>query len=201
MCFSQNASIVSFLVGMSSSLYCYSLGTPDSKVFGVFFAFVSLMQTIDYLLWRHQFCDYYNKAVSMFGMILNHFQPILLGLLLLLYKSSSINKNTVLYILGVYLLFIIPYSMQFIDNPECTIKDHKTGFQWNGIEKNKTITYLVFLLCISALFYLGFGSYAGILSVLTFVLTIIFYSSKVGATWCFFAVGVPVLYALKHSIR
>ena len=64
MCFSEKASLIALVAGLSSSLMCYSVGKPDYKIVGLFFAFVTLMQLVDYLLWRHQVCDAYNKMVS-----------------------------------------------------------------------------------------------------------------------------------------
>ena len=194
MCFSEKASLTAFLVGMTSSLYCYSLGKPDDKVFGLFFAFVSLMQLIDYLLWRHQVCDAYNKMVSLFGMILNHLQPIILAVLLIMYKSD-INRKAISYIIGIYLLFIIPYSLQF--SGDCTIKSKNPNFKWNN-EKYHNIVNLIFVLSISLLFYYGFSLRAAILALLSVLLSQIFYSNQIGAVWCFFAVGFPVMYALNN---
>ena len=195
MCFSEKASLTAFLVGMTSSLYCYSLGKPNDKVFGLFFAFVSLIQLIDYLLWKHQVCDAYNKMVSLFGMILNHLQPIILAVLLIMYKSD-INRKAISYIIGVYLLFMIPYSLQS-SGGGCTIKSKNPNFKWNN-EKYHNIVNTIFMICLTLLFYYGFSLRAAILTVVTILFSQIFYSKQVGATWCFFAVGFPVMYALNN---
>ena len=193
MCFSEKASLTAFLVGMTSSLYCYSLGKPNDKVFGLFFAFVSLMQLIDYLLWRHQVCDAYNKMVSLFGMILNYLQPIILAVLLIMYKSD-INRKAIHYIIGVYLLFMIPYSMQ---SSGCTIKSKNPNWKWNN-GMYHDIVNLIYTLCLCLLFYYGFGLSAAILAFLSVLLSRIFYSKQIGATWCFFVVGFPFVYALNN---
>jgi nicotinamide riboside transporter PnuC len=84
MCFSPEASIRSLLAGVFGSLLCISLGTTKDKIVGYFLGFVSLMQGIEYLLWKHQKCDNYNKVISITGMILNHLQPFILGVIVLI---------------------------------------------------------------------------------------------------------------------
>jgi hypothetical protein len=88
MCYSANASIVSFTFGVIGSLLCVSLGSVKDKILGFFLFFVSFMQGIEYLLWKHQICDNYNKFISVLGMILNHLQPIVLGLLVILFNTN-----------------------------------------------------------------------------------------------------------------
>ena len=72
MCFSKNASIVSFTIGIVGSILCITLGTATDKIVGYFLGYVSLMQGIEYLLWSHQICDNYNRVVSIIGMLLNN---------------------------------------------------------------------------------------------------------------------------------
>ena len=122
MCFSAEISIITFIVGIIGSLLCISLGKPVDKILGYFFIFVSLMQGIEYLLWNHQKCDNYNRFLSILGMVLNHLQPIVLGLLIL-YFNKNVSTKIMYLIMFLYLCAIIPYSIQFLNNKnlECTI--------------------------------------------------------------------------------
>lgn len=88
MCFSARVSIITFIIGIIGAYKCIQLGEPLDKIIGYFLGFVALMQLIEYLLWTHQKCDKYNKMLSITGMLLNHLQPIMLGLLVL-----NFNKN------------------------------------------------------------------------------------------------------------
>ena len=116
MCYSAEASIISFTAGMIGSLLCISLGSNTDKMIGYFFAFVSLMQGVDYLLWTHQKCDDYNRIVSIIGMILNHLQPIVAALLVFYYNSKNKYNKYIFMTIIIYLLVIVPYSLQFLQN-------------------------------------------------------------------------------------
>ena len=98
MCFSKDVSLATFLTGFIGGLLCFSTGVVDLKIIGLFFMFVSLMQGIEYLLWIHQTCDDYNKNISYLAMVLNHLQPVVLCILLILYNrkicfSSEISRE------------------------------------------------------------------------------------------------------------
>jgi hypothetical protein len=122
MCFSERASIESFFFGIIGSLLLISLGGVNNKIFGYYFIYVSFMQFIDFLLWRHQICDDYNRMISFLGMLLNHSQPIVLGILILLF--NPIHKNIIYTLMLVYLCAVIPYSLPFVTDKklQCTLK-------------------------------------------------------------------------------
>lgn len=211
MCYSKNASILSFTFGVVGSLLCVSLGTITDKIIGFFMLFVSLMQGIEFLLWKHQICDNYNKFISLLGMVLNHLQPIVLGLLVLLVNSklSQIKQRWIHLFMGFYLIFIIPYSLQFLKDPRlyCTIKKDETAhllWNWNNM-KYHTFVYTVFLITFCALFLLGlpklqYGIYASLVAVFTYCTSLYFYPQKyTGAIWCYYVVFLPVIYYLLRK--
>ena len=212
MCFSENASILSFTFGVIGSLLCVSLGTVSDKIVGFFMLFVSFMQGVEYLLWRHQKCDSYNKTISVIGMALNHLQPIVLGLLVVLFnpKLSQTNLHWIYSFITIYLFAIIPYSIQFLQDSDslCTIKNKETThLQWNWNSMKFTeIIYLIFLITICAFFLLGlpklsYGIYASLTAIITFSTSLYFYPQKhSGALWCYYIVYLPILYYLIRKI-
>ena len=94
MCFSSEASIRSLTAGLLGSFLCVSLGTATDKIMGYFLGFVSLMQGIEYLLWKHQTCNHYNRAISILGMVLNHLRPVILGIVVLLLNPKTQKPKT-----------------------------------------------------------------------------------------------------------
>ena len=204
MCFSSGASAVSLLFGMIGSALCVSLGTPSDKIIGFFFAFVSLMQLVDYLLWNHQKCDTYNKVVSIIGMILNHAQPIVLGILILIFNSRIPNKNLIYGILAVYSACIIPYSLEYLVKPNiCTLKNPATShllWKWN-YSKYYTFVYNIFMWSETLLLYFAFPDktiayFLILFGYLSRQITIWMYSRDIGALWCYFVVFYPIVYYL-----
>jgi hypothetical protein len=210
MCFSSNASIISFLFGIIGSILVFTLGSVSNKIIGGFIGFVSLMQFIEYLLWNHQICDNYNKFLSILGMILNHMQPIVLGLLILLFNKSIqlYNYKIILSVLFIYLILIIPYSVQFNSkyNLQCTLKSMK-HLKWNWISMNYShIIYISFLLAIILLFIYGLpskklGIIVGCTAFITFFTSFIIYPQEfIGALWCFYTAFIPIIYYLFYKL-
>ena len=209
MCFSERASIVTFIIGLIGSFLCVSLGGIDDKIIGYFFAFVSSMQLIEFLLWRHQKCDSYNRFLSISGMILNHLQPIVLGFIILMLNKNIRYKNVFYLSLFVYIAVIIPYSIQFIMKPQlqCTLKNDSTHLNWYWNHLNYGVfVYTVFLLVFSILSILGFsnlkmGIYIALFGILSFLLSLYFYKQRhVGAIWCYFVVFLPIIYYVLSCI-
>ena len=200
MCFSKEVSLITFILGLFTSYLCYTVNTPEYKIIGLFFAFVILMQGIEYFLWNYQECDDLNKNVSSIGMILNHLQPIVLFILICMYKK--VHKLEVV-ILIIYLLFIIPYSIQFLNNKKCTIKSEKNHllWKWNTMEYAK-IVYIIFL---SVLVILGLNVNKLFSSIIFFVFFASYFIYKsdgvIGAMWCFFAVFAPLFFYIFKKTK
>ena len=211
MCFSAEASIVSLLAGLTGSLLCISLGSTRDKIVGFFLGFVSLMQGIEYLLWNHQKCDNYNKVISMLGMVLNHLQPFVLGVIVLLLNPKTQNYRKIVSLMVLYLIVFIPYSYQFVKmkGTMCTIKGETSDdehehliWQWNNLPYSK-FCYAIFLFVMCAIFILGTpnkrsGFRFAAIATLTYASSLIFYPREVaGALWCYYTAYIPFLYYLS----
>ena len=206
MCFSSELSILSFIVGLTGSILCISLGKITDKIIGYFLAFVSLMQEIEFLLWNHQICDSYNKVISFIGMLLNHLQPIVLGLLIFIFNTKIETKKLYLIfgLLCFYIIIIIPYSIQFITNKNlyCTLKGINKPhllWKWNNLNYAlfayctfSIILYLTLLLGIPNILY---GLCIAFIGFTIHLISLIIYPTKYsGAIWCFFTAFLPLIY-------
>jgi hypothetical protein len=209
MCFSKNVSLATFLTGIIGGLLCFSTGIPDYKIIGLFFMFVSLMQGIEYLIWSHQVCDDYNKNISYLGMILNHLQPVILFILLVVFSKEKFNKHkeSLILLIVIYISVIVKYSLQF--EKECILKDTKTNhlhYQWNSMEYN-TIAYTLFLLCfiVFGLFFPNkqIGISFSILSIISYIISSFIYTNTpvVGSMWCFFASFAPMFFYILRKTK
>jgi hypothetical protein len=199
MCFSKEISLITLILGLFTSYLCYSVKTPEYKIIGLFFAFVILMQGIDYLLWTHQQCDDLNKNISTVGMLLNHLQPVVLFILKNIYlKTSKVD----VFVLIVYLMVIIPYSLQFIKNKKCTEKSKNKHllWKWNGLN-DAEITYIIFLF---TLVILGnFNKLFSLIIFLSFFTSYFIYNTEsvTGNMWCFFAVFAPLFFYILTKTK
>lgn len=209
MCFSEQASIRSLLAGLIGSGLCVSLGTVSDKIVGYFLGFVSLMQGIDYLLWRHQKCDMYNRVISVLGMILNHLQPFVLGIVVLLLNPKNPYNKTILTLMIIYLMVIVPYSYQFIKmKGTCTLKgenhDHLI-WKWNSLPFAR-VRYFTFLVVMSAIFILGtpnkmVGIAFALCGIFMYSTSLIVYPREVaGALWCYYTAYIPITYYVLRKL-
>jgi hypothetical protein len=206
MCFSANMSIISFIVGLIGSILVYSLGGPSNKIIGLFLGFVSFMQFLEYLLWKHQECNNQNKFLSKITLWFNHMQPIVLGLLIILFNYSLSITYYVLFIIFIYTIVMIPYSMQYfrnnITNIQCTIKNLTTQhlyWKWNSLDYNYLFYSLFFVGAVVLLFYIGLPNkelvkYAILIAIFTYITSYIFYKRNAGSMWCFYTAFLPITY-------
>jgi len=113
MCFSAKLSLTSFLVGIVSSVLLITYGNEESKktnkAIGYFFMFVSLMQLIEYFMWKDLKCvNGLNKTASILGPLFNHLQPIVLLVLGYHYIDNGIvDKNIMLIINALFFGYVI----------------------------------------------------------------------------------------------
>jgi len=206
MCFSAESSIISFNLGILGSILCISLGSILSKAVGYFLGFVSLMQGIEYLIWTHQKCDTYNKRLSILGMILNHLQPVVLGIILLILNPTNQYINWIITIILLYLCVIIPYSTQMINKDyQCTIKgDKHLLWKWNLMNYNGLV-YTIFLITMIVVSLLGFpefkdGMYFSTVTFFTYITSLYLYPADVmGAMWCYYTAFIPILYFIINK--
>jgi hypothetical protein len=200
MCFSEQMSIIAFSVGMIGSILVVSLGEIHDKIWGYWFLFLSLMQLIDFFLWRNQTCDNNNYIISILGIILNHLQPIVIGILILLINTnlSYQDVRSILYLLLVYICTIVPYTWQCIAKTQCTLKNHNNHMDWKWNSMYAAIfVYFVYLMTCFLLFYWFvpvYGMFFAFVTLFTFIISYIFYNSEVGNMWCFFTMFLPILY-------
>ena len=205
MCFSPLASISTFLIGIIGAILTITLGTPTDKLVGLFFGFVSSMQGIEFALWQNQTCNNMNKIISVLGMVLNHLQPIVLSILILLlnHDLSTITKQIIILSTIIYAIVITAYSLQFSsDDDGCTIKNEYKHLEWDWNEmKYKTLVYMLFLFMLVFLFYVGTpdkksGIVLSAISLISYLISYFIYKDQkvIGSLWCLFASFTPILW-------
>ena len=210
MCFSPLASLSTFIIGIIGAILCISLGTPTDKLVGYFFGFVSSMQGIEFALWENQDCNTINKIISVLGMVLNHLQPIVLSILILLLNNdlSHTTKQIIIISTIIYAITITAYSIQFASDDGCTIKNEYNHLEWdwNGM-KYRNIAYMLFLFMLVMLFYIGTpdkksGILLSIISLVSYLISFFIYKDKkaVGSLWCLFASFTPILWFTGNKI-
>jgi hypothetical protein len=208
MCFSEQASIVSFVVGIVGSALCVSLGTITDKIVGCFLAFVSCMQGIEYLLWKHQVCDNYNRILSLASMLFVHAQPIVLGIIVMCFAKPRFYPWIILLLI-FYACIILQYSIPYIQDKtnQCILKNetHHLHWKWNGM-KGSTFAYRVYILTFCAMFLLGIprlenGILFSAITVASVLSSRLLYPSSIlGSLWCYYVAYFPGIYFIVRHL-
>ena len=152
----------------------------------------------------------YNRIISVLGMILNHLQPIVLGIIILLINPYLTIAKVfwIKVLMFLYICVIIPYSFKYISNKDiqCTIKgDKHLSWKWTNMKYSKLVYALfLFIFCLFAILGLEnikYGVSFAFIGVFSYITTYIFYSKNVGALWCYYVVFIPIIYYFLRSLK
>lgn len=213
MCYSKEQSIISLIVNLLGSLLLYSYNTNVSKILSLFSAFVGTMQFHDYILWTnldisdpHQ--KQINRLFTKIAMITNHLQPVVLGLLIILFLGKL--KYTSLVILILYIIVSSIYSIYAYNKIDTTgIKEKENlsslNWEWNDLEDN-TIMYSLFMITLVTLFLQNFKYPLNIISALFSIISFLLSTSQqkinfVGRFWCKTASYMPILFYILGKMN
>ena len=195
MCISKNASIISFSIGIISSILLYYFGNKkynnENKIYSLFLFYVIFMQLFDYIFWIDQDNKKnLNCIFSYIAPLFNYFQPTILYILKLKINNSEIKTYYDKLILLLNILYVIIsifcYKNYINDKPILTIKKRE-HLKWKWIKYMSTLYYILFLINI---FYKSTIHYSIMAAFIVF--GGLFISSKytdnfIGEIWCFIA--------------
>jgi hypothetical protein len=196
MCFSAKLSLTSFLVGIITSLLLIRYGNEESKetnkAIGYFFMFVSIMQLIEYLMWKDLKCvSGLNKIASIFGPLFNHLQPIILLILGYLYIGDGIvDKNIILILNALYFGYVIKKY-----NPDltCTTVNNVGHLDWQWkYGFNYNIYHLMMFVNASQFIKNKNLMISLVLSYIILYFNIL-NKNNIGELWCFSVTGIPLI--------
>lgn len=212
MCFNAPTSLLTFCIGIVSSLILINYGNKkfikENIVFGTFNIFISFIQLMDFCFW----IDLNNKMglnniVKLIGPWLNVGQPLILYLIKLVYfkpniNLTKINMNTLYALLNIgYLIYLFTIYMQFL-NSKPSIDKIKTGtshghLYWPWIPYSNPYFYLI-LLTLNFIYLTNWKYNILVLSILYFFLFLSFYffQYNVGELWCFFGAFMSILFVI-----
>ena len=195
MCYNFNASLWSFITSMVFSVILLRYNI----VLGGYFLFVGLMQLYDLIFWSYLSKNNINFIATKMAMISNNFQPVVLGILLLIFKK--LNKFAVILFM-IYLFTTIIYSIYSWNKISYTLISPSSSpslyWKWNNLPGN-SYYYSFYLIITIVLLYNGFiwplnYILIGIMSV-SFIFS--YYNFKkqfsTGRFWCYFTGFIPLL--------
>ena len=131
--------IIIFIFGISTSLLLINYGNKENnkinKAIGLFYIFISLMQFVEYLIWKDINCTSgYNNLASYIGLLLLYLQPLILLLLCRKYlDSKNIIHNKIILIINIIFIFYVLYCYNnYIKNENnlCITTNEENHLVW-----------------------------------------------------------------------
>ena len=221
MCFNAGTSLAAFAFGATCSAIMlhkyYQDRRPYILVFGVLLFFVSCMQLIEYVLWRHPACGSVNRVASLAIIGVLALQPlskILLSLWLFRDTMTLRNKRLARGLLVLLLGTMTAWFLRARATPRlCSRKDSSScRLQWAPMSVLFERVHPAIVLACFAAYFLGISiawggeaanspSYSLLFGVGTLMLALmiayvhkrgLFYTIF-GSMWCFLAVSIGVI--------
>jgi len=199
MCFNKEVSITTYGIGTIGALYLWK----HNPALSIFYAWVALMQLIEFFLWNNQNCsdpqiNSNNRNISDIGILINHMEPFILWIAITGFSKTSLSTDTNIWMI-IFCLFTVLYYIG-LHPTECTTvtKESAPHLYWKWNEgPNYPIYYLGFLFSLIILSLDGLDKNistinAGIV-VGGFLLSSAIYGDthSTGAIWCFIAAFAP----------
>jgi hypothetical protein len=217
MCYSKDISKTLFIVNVITCLILYNTNNSTAKIFSLFFLFVGFMQLFDWIFWDNQnICNKQQANINFIftkiAMIFNHLQPIILGLLIYMYKDH-ISPNSFKMLL-LYSAAMIIYTINTYSKIDYTLVKTITTFdgeqsalywQWNE-QQDSTVFYILFLVTLTVLGYDNFSypmNYIAVfVNLASFAFSKFYFKGNtVGRVWCKIAAALPLLMVLIASYK
>ena len=199
MCFNEKVSMLTYIIGITGCINLYF--NLNLKIEAIFFAWVVQMQLIEYILWNNQSCNQLNINTTKLGIIINHLEPIILWIAILLLSTHKLPEYVNMLMI-IFTLVTIIYTKNVLLN-KCTLTEKKhLVWNWNH-EKNSNIYYGFFIIMLNLLFINGVdnGNILALLSTGSFFISKLLYTNEksVGAMWCFFSAFAPWIIPMVTS--
>jgi hypothetical protein len=205
MCFSEKVSAATFLIGMIGSAIIWHRGQGESRIFALIFAFIVLMQGLEFVLWRNQRCDDWHRSVSLFGSWLNLLQPVAAAAII--WWLAENPSPWIFAVVAGYLAIIVPYLIRYQGSLRCTTpRPGNPHLVWGWANQaGKGLMWTVYLAAFIAIMYLGMSLGSANSFTVVFLaslsLSALFYPREsIGSIWCVAAALVPVGYIVQNKL-
>jgi hypothetical protein len=204
MCYNKEVSITTYIAGIIGCINLYF--NFNLKIEAIFFGCVIHMQLIEYIIWDNISCNQTNIIASKFGTIINHIEPIVLWVAILLLSSKVLPMWVNKYMI-IFLIITIFYTLDVFPK-ECTTVTEESSphLYWKWNRQHATERYYgLFLLTLNILMITGLehGYHLAFITTVAFIISykIYFKNKTVGAMWCFIAAYTPFFIPFVYQIK
>ena len=208
MCFSAEASIISYIIGTISSLYLLINGDKYDKQIGLFCLVFVQMQLLEFFMWIDQSCQNTNYYASILVNLILLLQPLSIIIGAILFKTTSIPSILLILCLILNLIITILTIYQISNNKKNLCSKHiNNGYlEWDNINKITNLEYILYFLFMFIIWPF-MKNKKGLIVFIFGIISLLFgmnnglkfnfaqWESK----WCFFSVSLPVIIILYNK--
>jgi hypothetical protein len=211
MCYDARMSIIALTINIISVIFLLHFSkhsSPKEKselmIISYFFLYVGVMQFWDTVFWLNDSNTVINQYSTKAAMLWNHFEPIVLFLLIWIINGKM--KRTSFIFIGLYMVACIIYSVSIFSKLGGTKQTKRSGdsleWEWNYFKFND-LFYMLFLATLVVLFYFEFDGWTRNVSIFITITSFLFsvykyqFNVSVGRFWCYIAAFFPLIYLIK----
>lgn len=208
MCFSAEASLISYILGSIASFYLLIKGDKYDKHIGLFSLTFIQVQLAEFFMWIDQYCNKnINHYASIFVKYILILQPLSIILGAILFKTTNLPNYLLYLFLLIFIICLIDYSIRIANNKRklCSKSINRFGhLEWDFIKykysKLFPTIYFIFMILIWPFVKNIKGIFVLIFGIVTLVLNK-FNFAQWESRWCFIAVLLPVLIIIYNIIN
>lgn len=211
MCYDVRMSIIAFIINIISVIFLLHFSkhsSPKEKselmIVSYIFIYIGVMQIWDAVFWLYDADTLVNKYATKAAMLWNHFEPIVLFVLIWVINGKV--KTPSLIFIGLYMIACLIYTSLNFSKLDGTKQTQKSGdsldWEWNHFQFSRPF-YLLFLATVIVLFYFEFDGWIRNLSIFLVISSFLFsfykyqIKASVGRFWCYIAAFLPLIYLIK----
>ena len=209
MCFSAEASIITYILGSIASLYLLITGDKFDKHIGLFSLVFIQMQLAEFFMWIDQNCGYINHYASIFVSYILFLQPYSILLGAILFKTTNIPLNLLYLFFLFFIVFFLKISYEIFTNKRklCSKSINNGYLSWDLVKKPEFYEY-IFYFILMFLIWPFMKNIKGLIAI-TFGIVVLLFSiinkhtfifSQWESKWCFFSVALPFIIIFYNKI-
>jgi len=150
MCITKEVSLSVFIICTISCIYLYKRNLLNDRWIAILFAYVGIIQLLEYFIWKDQECAGLNQKATQITFYVVFLQPIIS--LLVAYIMTNGKIPMWLYILNIiYIIYALPFIYKKLKTNQCTkpCDGSKIGLSWPWLGENNIGAFIFFLALVS----------------------------------------------------
>lgn len=207
MCYSDESSQISFIIGSLGSIYLLNSKEHALKHAGMFLFAVVFMQLLEYIMWIDQECGKLNAFASkmVYPVLIIQMMTIFLGAYL--FKTTIIHDKVLVGVIAFSFYMTLKTIYQNFTNDSiiwCSKPNENSALQWANFENvtmGETLMYYsLFLITPFLMKNKKYGFTLLIGGLITFISTRYENPNINNSRWCFFSAFIPLILILVKNM-